>query len=75
MSIQATRVLTVADPSHQVVVFMLGNGSAQVVITSPSTPDKPSTHEIPKPPKGQRIVVTRYPTGEVEVMYRAEVEV
>jgi hypothetical protein len=69
----AQRVVTIADRDVQAVVFMRGDGSAEVVLTHPEKPGKPTKIEVPKPPEGMRIVLTRYPTGEMEVMYRSEI--
>jgi hypothetical protein len=63
----ARRVLTVADPLCQVVVFMRANGTAQAVVTSKTM--QPTTIEIPAPPEGERLVVQRLPDGCVEVVY------
>jgi hypothetical protein len=71
--LRPVRILTIADPAVQFVLFMRNDGSAEAVLTHPDRPTKPTRHEIPPAPAGQRIVMTRYPTGEVEVMYRAEI--
>ncbi len=61
------RVLTVADPNCQIVVFTRPDGTAQAIITKSEDGERPTTIEIAKPPKGQRRVVARLPDGSVEV--------
>lgn len=60
------RWLTVTNPTCDVVVFMRPDGSAQAVIKAR---DHTTTHEIPVPSKGQRMIVKRTPDGCVEVIY------
>ena len=64
------RVATITDPTWEIVVFMLPTGGAQAIVTSPDSPRKPTTIEIDPPPKGKRIVTTRYRNGIVEIMYK-----
>ena len=61
------RILTIADPNCQIVVFTRIDGTAQAVITKGDEDGSPTTIEIAKPPKGQRRVVARLPDGSVEV--------
>jgi len=65
-----TRIATVADPHCTVVVFMQATGGAEVIVTSPDAPRKPTTVIVNPPPKGRRIATVRYPDGCVEVVYR-----
>ena len=60
------RIITVTNPTCEVVVFMRQDGSAQAIVTSDR---HTTTHEIPKAPKGERIAVKRMPDGCVEIMY------
>jgi len=63
----ARRVLTVTDPTCEVVIFTRRDSSAQAIITSKNR--GPTTHEIPAPDTGERIIVKRLPDGCVEVVY------
>lgn len=65
-----TRIATIADSKYEVVVFTDKDGSAEAVITAPDSPNKPITIPIAKPPKGERIVTTRYSDGRIEITYR-----
>lgn len=72
----ARRVLTVADPSCQVVLFMRADGSAEAFVIKPEDSAKgfivgtlPTMVEIAKPPEGFRIKVSRLPDGAAEVVY------
>jgi hypothetical protein len=64
----AKRIVTVTDPGCEVVVFSKPDGSAEAVVTHPLTP--PTTIQIEKAPKGQRIVTTRFGDGTVEITYQ-----
>jgi hypothetical protein len=76
----ARRVLTVADPSCQVVIFMRADGSAEALVVKPAKdPIKGfvvgtllTRVEIAKPPEGFSIVVARLPDGSAEVVYSDE---
>ena len=54
------------DPTCDIVVFFRPDGSAQAIIKAR---EHSTTHEIPAPPEGERIVVKRTPDGCVEVIY------
>jgi hypothetical protein len=66
----AIRIATISDPTFEVVVFSLPTGGAEAVITAPDSPRKPVNIVIDPPPKGKRIVTTRYPDGTVEITYK-----
>jgi hypothetical protein len=66
----AIRIVTVADPHWEVVVFTKPDGGAEAVITSPDSPKKPVHITIDPAPEGMRLVTMRHPDGTVEVFYR-----
>jgi hypothetical protein len=68
---QDIRIATIADPSFKVVVFASPTGGAEAVITHQDSPRKPVCITIDPPPKGKRIVTTRYSDGTVEIAYRS----
>lgn len=70
MSKPAQRIITVTNIDIEVVVFMNPDGSAQAVLTDPNKPKHPTFVPIAKPPDGHQIVMTRYPHGHIEVVYR-----
>lgn len=63
------RIATVSDPSWSVVVFMQADGGADIVITSPDSPRKPTNIVTGPPPAGKAIIVIRHSDGTVDVVY------
>lgn len=68
---QPTILVTVTDPAFEVVVFHMPTGGAEVVITSPIAPRKPTRILLDPPPKGRRIATICNPeTRTVNVVYK-----
>jgi len=65
---QATRIVTVANSSYMVVVFMNPDGTADAVV-SESSGREVTRIKIDAAPKGRRIAVRRDFGGQCEVTY------